>query len=340
MEYDLDHGRAGELTRLVLSALGQLKIPVTPLSFAIWYEFLLNGRETLGEKLDAIASGEQPYTQVYAQRLFEDYVLNPAAGKVEHISNEIRRLLEDVIALVSQVGGDATKYNGVLDKCASTLDETTDISQLRELIGALATETRDMLSCNKRFQQQLAETSLDIVQLRKEMAEMREQVAVDPLTGVANRKAFESLVNRLFSEGANNGQMCLMMVDIDHFKRINDEHGHLVGDKVIKFIASTLKRMVKGKDHVSRYGGDEFALVLEQTPGTGAMTVAENIRKEIERSKIKRMDTGDPVGRITVSIGIGCLCENDTLESLLGRADKALYISKSNGRNRTSALER
>jgi diguanylate cyclase len=134
--------------------------------------------------------------------------------------------------------------------------------------------------------------------------------------------------------------MCLMMLDIDRFKEINDRHGHLIGDKVIKYVATTLKRLVRGGDFVARYGGEEFGIILDDTPEKGAIIVAENVRATIEQAMLKRTDTGDPIGTVTVSIGISRYGKGDTGESLLDRADRALYHAKQEGRNRVSFTSR
>jgi diguanylate cyclase len=126
------------------------------------------------------------------------------------------------------------------------------------------------------------------------------------------------------------------MLDIDHFKKINDTYGHLFGDKVIRAIAETLKSKVRGDDSVARLGGEEFAVMLPETDISGARTVAEHIRQSIEGGKIRRLDTKEQIGGITISIGVAAYTNGVSVVDLLDQADKALYVSKNTGRNKTS----
>jgi diguanylate cyclase len=133
------------------------------------------------------------------------------------------------------------------------------------------------------------------------------------------------------------GELCLLMIDIDHFKKFNDRFGHLIGDEVLKTVAKTLINTLKGQDMVARFGGEEFVVILPTTKIEGAMIVAESIRSAIASKELKRKDTGESFGVITISMGVARFRhDSDTLPLLMKRADDALYESKKNGRNRVT----
>ena len=243
--------------------------------------------------------------------------------------------------MVKDAGIGASEFGSVVTRHYEDIGRASSLEEIRELVSAVVGETQGLLQANKMFQTQLNDTSEDISRLREDLAEIRRHVSVDALTGIANRRSFDEALHRAVEEAeAQDRSFCLMMVDIDHFKSINDEHGHLIGDKVIKYVASTLKKMVRGADFVARFGGEEFGVVLVDTPEQGAMVVAENVRGAIESSRLKRTDTGGPIGKVSVSVGIARYGKGDTAESLLDRADRALYSSKKNGRNRVSFQSR
>ncbi len=129
----------------------------------------------------------------------------------------------------------------------------------------------------------------------------------------------------------------LMMCDLDHFKRINDEYGHPVGDQVLRLVGQTLIQCVKGQDIAARYGGEEFAVILPNTNVMGAAAVAEFVRRSVASKKIVRKGTGEKLGDVTLSLGVAALLPGETAEMLVERADRALYVAKETGRNRVHA---
>ena len=160
----------------------------------------------------------------------------------------------------------------------------------------------------------------------------------DPLTGLLNRRGFDQQMQRI-GQGSLTG-CTLLIVDIDHFKAINDAHGHLLGDKVIAAVAGVLRACVGERGPIARIGGEEFAVLLGQTSTAGGAELAERIRNSVERGKIRRADTDESIGNVTVSIGVAGGNASEAFESLMNRADQSLYQSKSAGRNRVTIAER
>jgi len=125
-----------------------------------------------------------------------------------------------------------------------------------------------------------------------------------------------------------------LLVDIDHFKKFNDTYGHQTGDEVLKLLATTMTRAVKGDDIPARYGGEEFAVILPRTGLQGAVKVAEGIRERISTKKLVNRATDEDLGKITVSIGVGLFTFGEPLSDLIKRTDQALYKAKAVGRDR------
>jgi diguanylate cyclase len=335
MEYAEDVQKAAELTRLILPALAQLDIPVNPVNYALWYEYYLGRNEELNDTIEKISNGTQSYDEKTAVELFVGHVLNPGVEKMQVVQDEARRLLSAIVDMTTKAGDDVTNYGNFLGQSIQQIEGDSELSGIQLVVSSLFKETNVMMDTNRKFEKQLQLTTEEMSLLRQELSEIRQQASLDPLTGVANRMTFDdSLKKAIDSAISEERDLCLLMVDMDNFKKVNDQHGHLIGDKVLKFLSGTLKKMVKGKDLVARYGGDEFSIILEDTPESGAFTLAENIRKEIEKSKLKRTATGERLGNPTVSIGLAAVQPGDDKDRLVERADKALYEAKNAGRNR------
>ena len=166
-----------------------------------------------------------------------------------------------------------------------------------------------------------------------------EMAMTDALTGALNRSAFlERMETEIQRAKRFQAPLSLIMADIDHFKKVNDVHGHQAGDLILQALVNEIKRCIRGYDFVGRYGGEEFFIGL---PGIGmlaAQSVAERLRNTIEQTSVALPGQPDPV-RITSSFGITVLAleENDSLEKMIKRADEALYKAKNSGRNRVCA---
>jgi diguanylate cyclase (GGDEF)-like protein len=171
-------------------------------------------------------------------------------------------------------------------------------------------------------------------QARAAQAELRRLASIDELTGVANRRWFTAMASRELERCRRfNHQLALLMIDIDHFKRVNDTHGHAVGDEVLKAFTRVLEGNLRSVDLLGRLGGEEFAVVLPEADDSAAAHTAERLRQAVEALQFPFED--GTVLRITTSVGIAILAATgETLDSLLARADGALYAAKRQGRNR------
>lgn len=334
MDYQQDYDQTQEIARLVFPLMTRLQIPMNPLNYALWYEYQLGRSEDLVAALDKIESGAEAYEPDKARALFMRHVATPGVETLEAIESEVCRLLADIIQIVTDSGLDLSNYSALLKSCTSRLESADDIRDIRKVVSTLVGDTRKMSESNSTTAGSMKARAEEIDKLREELDRVRKEAVRDPLTGLANRRAFdERLAESLEATLTQMKSICLLMVDVDHFKTVNDKHGHQIGDKILQYIGVVLKKNFKGKDLVARFGGDEFAVIVENAPRSGIQRIAETIREQIDESNLKRTDTGEPLGNVSVSIGYDCARPDDTPSSILDRADKALYQAKLKGRN-------
>jgi diguanylate cyclase (GGDEF)-like protein len=182
--------------------------------------------------------------------------------------------------------------------------------------------------------------TLGFIMLHKERAEAEalRLATIDPLTGAYNRRTFHEIAERELSRVRRAGQpLSIVMVDIDHFRQVNERHGHRVGDAVLAKVAESIRSALRKEDMLVRYGGEEFLVLLPDVPGPGAVVVAGRVRRTVAAAPVEAHGLQLPV---TVSLGVAARLDEgpESIEGLLARADSALALAKQRGRNRVVAL--
>lgn len=216
---------------------------------------------------------------------------------------------------------------------------STDLMK-REALAVVGVMEKLIEHRKERQREQFASLADKLKNLGRELEDARRESAIDGLTGLHNRKAFDDYISRSIELHTLLGKPgCLMMVDMDHFKGINDTHGHPVGDAAIRQISNCLsKTFLRRVDFVARYGGDEFAVILQETSGENAAMLAERLRKSVADLPPLEVANGAEPPRLTLSIGIGEIRLGDSTFDWIKRADSALYHAKRAGRDAVHVL--
>lgn len=302
-----------------------------------WYE-LIPVLDDLAVLMLAITDSGQHEFEAYLQQLnerletFQSHLQEASAGHADNSSaaRELdHQLREQVDGLQSSVQGaadvDSLKHilENRLEGLLSTMDEHQHERDRREqeLAGRL-----------QGLAERVANMEQEALGYREHLEEQRQKALLDPLTGLPNRAAWSERVEREVQQWqANGGHLLMAILDLDHFKRINDNYGHLAGDKVLKIVADQLRRRLRGQDFIARFGGEEFVVLLPQTPIVVGLKLAEVLRAAIEACPFHFK--GERVV-ITTSIGLSAFRPGERGDQVLKRADDALYRAKDLGRNR------
>ena len=337
MRYTDPATQSAEYLRLIIPLMARHETPANPVSYALWYHYVCGANAELNKDIDALVEKNRVLSTEQVEALFSKHISECDEDTVRQVQADMRRILGDISSSAAQTGDEASRFDEVLEGYGHRLDAELAAEEIRQIVDGLSHDTRQMRDSVSVLNDQLAESRREVDTLRSELKRVKEQAFTDPLTGLVNRRGLSQALTAALAAGEGpRAYPCLMMLDIDHFKRINDTYGHLLGDKVIQFIGKTLKTAVKGRDTAARYGGEEFAVLLPETELKGARAVAEDIRTTIERARIRRMDRKESIGVITVSIGVARYRTGETHSDLIGLADAALYRSKEAGRNRVT----
>jgi diguanylate cyclase len=330
--------RSAELLRLALPLMSKHADGFRPSSYAIWYEYVNGGNPELNSEIDASIKSGSKLTESVTFDLYQRHIVDRTEQAVGQARSGLLQVLETVNRSVDEVAGNTQEFNLGLQELGSDLASVQSVDEARSRLVAVAAHAEKMTASLGNLQEQFADSQAEIQRLADELTRARQEVLTDPLTGLANRRGFEGALAKVMEEVSQQPlEVAVLMIDIDHFKRVNDSYGHIFGDQVIRGVAQAIKSCVKGKDVAARYGGEEFAVILPNTGQRGAQAVAEQIRQAVERSRIRKANSQEAVGNITVSVGFTLWQASEPITASIERADAALYVSKQEGRNRVTA---
>ncbi|HOX69864.1 MAG TPA: diguanylate cyclase [Burkholderiaceae bacterium] len=334
--YPQSKEESSEMLRLALPLLARHGSGCQPPSYTVWYEYVQGANDALRRVLDARIANPDPLTPDETTALFRKYVVDRELALTDELQSRLLKALGALSTSADSSDVDAARFGQALEHGNHRLSTEPDVEGLKELIESLVAETRRMQVSNADLRRRLDESKRDLLDITSKVTVLRSEVLLDPLTRLLNRRGLEKAMDdMLMSDTGGLTGAALLMVDIDHFKRINDTHGHVLGDRVLRAVAQVIKGSI-GPDGVAcRYGGEEFAILMPATSLGHAQATANDFRLKISEGRIRRVD-GQTVGGISVSVGIAMFDRGQSMDSWISRADEALYASKRSGRNRVT----
>ena len=337
MKYRHGTAQSAEYLRLALKRMAQQEAGLHPVSYTIWYEYVAGINPDLQADIDSRLRDGGRLDDEASDALYARHVAGLDAPSALRIGHSVSCLVDQVSESAEQAGDQASRFGDSLERWSDTLERPSGGLEDPSLASILR-GTREMQRAIGTLRGKLAESTREAQRLRQEVTRAREEALLDTLTGLANRKGFDlAMADSLEQAREGVPGPCLLMIDLDCFKRLNDTHGHLFGDQVLANIGNILRTNVKGGDTAARFGGEEFAVVLPRTPRGGALGLAEALRALVAASRVKHVGKNQAwIGNITVSIGVADYLAGDSAMELVARADRALYTAKAEGRNRVS----
>lgn len=316
--------------------MAENRIPPSPENYQVWYAYMGRTKPDVTVAIDRVLQEGASFSDEFNKELFERHFgTEEKMAAFDKASTEFRTEITQVLGRLAEAGGDASRFRENLEGISSDLEQESGVEAIRAMVGNLVSETQSMAQQSRRLETELDASTKKIADLEKNLETVERESQIDALTGIANRGCFDASLNDAI-QGAqsNGGELSLIMADIDHFKKFNDKWGHQLGDQVLRLVGQTLKTNVGDGNLAARYGGEEFSVVLPGALLNDAAEVAETVRSKIMGKILTNKSTNEPLGRITLSFGVAQYVPGEDEESLIKRADEALYTAKKQGRNR------
>lgn len=330
-------GSAGRTLGLaVVERLTQFDLPVTPAHYEVMFGYQTGSPADLVRDINLRVDRGGRITHALSEALFEKYFAGAhLSAQMLDTGGSIARELEQALDVLRSAGANTKEFGETLRAMTSADTSGLDPAGFKQLVAQLVSATTDMALENQKLSAQMERSTRQVESLKTTLHSVKVEALTDRLTGLANRRLFdETLEARMTETTSSNEPLCLLMCDIDHFKRFNDTWGHVVGDQVIRYIASVLRAHAYDGILAARYGGEEFAVIFPRTSAAVALAFAEGVHKAVSSKHLSRRSTGESIGAVTISIGLAEWRDGDEASDLIERADQCLYASKRNGRNR------
>jgi len=310
-------------------------IAPTPANYEFWYRYVTGAEPDLVEAIDAVVRTVGRVSPRAMQNIRREIYGESVSPNLGALIDQTQTQLKRMAVYVEQADGDAKTYSETLKASSDNISKSDDIEAQRALLAEMVNATSAMIDKTEKLEAQLAMSGEEIDTLKQDLETARTESRTDPLTGLPNRKAFASYLEAQAARAmADRKPLCLAFCDIDHFKRFNDTWGHRMGDEVLRLVGQSLEQLSHGVGYPARFGGEEFVIVLPGKALEAAEDICEQIRDYIASRSVRAKSSNKEVGRITLSLGIAQLRWNDSSDTLIERADMALYRAKETGRNR------
>jgi diguanylate cyclase len=310
-------------------------------NFMCAHDYLTHADHRLERAIQEIFASRTPLSNGWVETFYAastTSALRPEA--IASTTEQVAVVLTQCLELVERSRGNANVYSDALQAEADRLTSVEALPAVERLIGL----TQAMLDQTRDIQEELRHRSIETTQLRTTLQSAQREAHVDHLTKLPNRRDFDARLKQVAEASAREGRPAtIALCDIDHFKAINDAHGHDTGDRVLMLVASALQAGAVlgagGKFYVARFGGEEFAMIFEDCEAAAAGAIVDTLRRDLAARRLINQVTRAAIGHVTFSAGIAPLDPEDGGAASLKRADTALYSAKQGGRNRVCGAE-
>jgi diguanylate cyclase len=333
---DMDVDYATAVADRANRLMSEQSVPATPINYNVWFNYALGASPALRKTIDVLVSNKRKFDASINHELYATFVGTLSETfSTGDVPDQLNGVIDSAKQFLAAAISDNRTQIAALGDVSAQVKTTGDPRHIIEkLVAELSKATAQATALEANF----TETSRQLENVQNSLQEAEKRSNTDALTGLANRRSLEQFLRAAQIKAMETGEpLGVFMIDIDHFKKFNDNHGHQIGDQVLRLVAKVLQDGVRDGDLAARYGGEELIAVLPGADLSTSKNVAERIRHRIAEARLTRRTTGKEIGSITVSIGVAQFRLSESAEAMIERCDRGLYHAKRCGRNRTVA---
>lgn len=256
---------------------------------------------------------------------------------LETKNQTVKQIVLDLTETIQQISSTTGDFDHKMEASMEDIQTAGSIEDILALKEGIINEIGKVRLNSQAIKSELNEYKKTTQSLSSKLEETEAKALVDSLTNVLNRNAYNMKITQMIREfSQTKDHFCLLVLDIDNFKKFNDTYGHKAGDRVLRSVAASVQDSLRASDLVFRYGGEEFVVILNSIQSDMAFKLAEKIRKGVEKEYF--VDKDQKL-KVTISLGVACVKEDESELELFERADKAMYVAKRKGRNQVEVAE-
>ncbi|GAB5486492.1 MAG: GGDEF domain-containing protein [Parasphingorhabdus sp.] len=306
-------------------------LTVSARNLELTWEYVCGGNKALKNEVLDLAAASRLNDSV-ASDLFDKYLNTDVGSEIDRIVLEAIHQIHRTTKIIDDGNKESQKCEDNLLEHADNI--SVDSGDVGDAIQKLLSLSRLMVESTRKNREQIHETNKKLADLKGELEQARNEADFDQLTKLPNRRKFERALDDAFQSLIDDGQsLVVVLADIDNFKKINDTFGHECGDRVLRLVADELSSLSAIDCHISRYGGEEFALIFEGYDIDKVFDKVDVCREALSQRSLVDVESGNAIGQVTFSAGVAECLTGDTKRSILRKSDLALYQAKSEGRN-------
>lgn len=307
------------------------RLEISGYTLTIAYDVLTGANPHLARLIEERVAERKPVTLGWLEEAMHSASSNDGRALLDSLMAKLECSIQDFGETTTAARTATQSYNSALQAHVGELEQ---VGKAGAVISELAGIARAMLARTHELEQEMQRTELETKALKKNLDKARRDADIDHLTGLLNRRAFDAVLKVEHERALANGEaLCVAFCDLDHFKRINDTHGHEAGDRVLRATAKSLSQISDDRCHIARHGGEEFVVLFRDRPLAEAWQKLDAAREAMAERRLVNRSTDVPFGRITFSGGIADVLAFETTSDALKAADDALYAAKNKGRN-------